>query len=168
MSTLVFSPGHRTDVEHGPATALLHLGCAQLGQAKQREDVDPVGPLEVGHRHLERLRSSASGIVDQNVDAAESGECAFDEDLEIGLDGDVAGDGGGAAPRRRNGIGDLCGAVDAQVTYHDGGAGAGKQLCNGTPDARTRSRHDGDAVVEAKVVDVEMHRGPNVTAQITR
>ena len=95
----------RAHVEDMPPLLLHHVRQGVVAGDVGGADVDPHHEVEALGRRLEDgLRPDGSGVVDQNVEAAELGDGALDQVANGVLVADIGGDGEGAPPQGADGV----------------------------------------------------------------
>ena len=89
-----------------------------------------------------------AGIVDDDIELAETVDSRLHELFRKAGRGDIAGDGYGPAAARQDGIRCFCGHACVKVVDYDAGALLCKLQGGAGPDAPTRSCYDYGLVVE--------------------
>ena len=85
---LVFSPAIELTLRTAPPPRCDMCG-AQLGEAEQREDVQPVKAHSKSAIGMSKASATAAGVVDQHVHAAEQLDRRTNKPVEVVLGGDV-------------------------------------------------------------------------------
>ena len=131
------------DVDHVPFTLLFHLGDGELGDVEEAIEVHRQhGGVIFGGVVRERFGDEDPGVVDQGVDAAETGDGFADDLLGDFRFADVAGHGedvriGGGFDRPRSGN-----HLVVQITEGFDHAGAEALGCASNNDDFSRIAHD--------------------------
>lgn len=136
---------HRGEIDDAATTALLHAWDAAPGSQKEPAQIDGDDPIPfvVTGVH-QQLIAGNSGVVDQDIDAAECANGLVDQPVHVGCEGNIAVDKSGIPASCGHHLSNLCSARIVDVGNRDVCTGSCEALGDGAADALGRARYNSD------------------------